>query len=115
MEHVGSSFQGLVHPEDLDRVEWDIQMQIHESDDNMDYVQYRIIRKDGEIRWVDDCGHLEKSEWGEENRLFYVFIKDITDDISAARKEKLLHKNQFFLNQREQAQRGAEELPADQI
>ncbi len=102
MEHVGNSFQGIVHPEDLDRVEWDIQMQIHESDDDMDFVQYRITRRDGEIRWVDDCGHLEKSEWGEENRLFYVFIKDITDTITAVQKEKLLNANRFFLDQRRQ-------------
>ncbi len=100
MEHIGNSFQGIVHPDDLDRVEWDIQMQIHESDTNMDYVQYRIIRKDGEIRWVDDYGHLENSEWGEENRLFYVFIKDITDKITKVQKDKLINASQFYLDQR---------------
>lgn len=103
MEHVGGSFQGMVHPEDLDRVEWDIQTQIHESEGNMDYVQYRIIRKDEEIRWIDDCGHLEQSEWGEEHRLFYVFIKDISDVITTAQKNKVLDANRFFLQQRERA------------
>lgn len=93
---VNSSFKGMVHPEDLNRVEWDIQQQVESSDGNMDYVQYRIIRKDGQIRWVDDCGHLESSEWGEENRLFYVFIKDITESITDIQKEKLLHSNQFY-------------------
>ena len=80
------------------------------SDDDMDFVQYRIIRRDGEIRWVDDCGHLEKSEWGEENRLFYVFIKDITDTITAVQKEKLLNANRFFLDQRRQNSAPEEEL-----
>ncbi len=96
LDHVQSSFRGMVHPEDLARVEWEIQHQIRNSDGNMDYVQYRIIRRDGQIRWVDDCGHLENSKWGEEHRLFYVFIKDITDTITSVQKEKLLNSNRFY-------------------
>jgi PAS domain S-box-containing protein len=96
MELVGHSFRGIVHPEDLERVEWEIENQIQSSDENMDYVQYRIIRKDGEIRWVDDWGHLESSKWGEEHRLFYVFIKDITDTITQVQREKLLNSNQYY-------------------
>ncbi len=96
MDLVDYSFRGMVHPEDLDRVEWEIKNQIRTSDRNMDYVQYRIIRRDGEIRWVDDYGHLENSKWGEEHKLFYVFIKDITDSITSVQKEKLLNSNQFY-------------------
>ena len=96
MELVRCSFRGMVHPEDLARVEWEITNQIRSSDSNMDYVQYRIIRKDGEIRWVDDVGHLEASKWGEEHRLFYVFLKDITDTITSVQKEKLLNSNRFY-------------------
>ena len=96
LELVQCSFRGMVHPEDLARVEWEIQHQIRNSAKNMDYVRYRIIRRDGEIRWVDDYGHLETSKWGEEHRLFYVFIKDITDTITSVQKEKLLNSNQFY-------------------
>ena len=96
MDLVQYSFRGIVHPEDLARVEWEIQQQIRDSASNMDYVRYRIIRRDGEIRWVDDFGHLETSKWGEEHRLFYVFIKDITDTITSVQKEKLLNSNQFY-------------------
>lgn len=96
MELVGGSFRGIVHPEDLNRVEWEIQNQIQQSDGAMDYVTYRIVRKDGEIRWVDDCGHLETSRLGEEQRIFYVFMKDITDSITAVQKDKLLTSNQFY-------------------
>ena len=96
MEYVGGSFRGIVHPEDLDRVEWEISHQIQHSDRNMDYVQYRIIRKDGEIRWVDDWGNLETSKYGEENRLFYVFLKDITGEITTVQQEKLLNSNRFY-------------------
>lgn len=96
MELVNGSFKGLVHPDDLNRVEWEIQDQIRHSKENMDYVQYRITRKDGQVRWLDDCGHLENSEWGEEHRLFYVFVKDITDQITDIQKEKLLNSNQYY-------------------
>lgn len=96
MELAGGSFQGLVHPEDLARVEWEIKDQIQDSDGAMDYVKYRIVRKDGTIRWVDDCGHLETSKLGEEQQLFYVFIKDITDSITTVEKNKLLTSNPFY-------------------
>ncbi len=96
MEYVGGSFRGIVHPEDLDRVEGEISHQIERSDRNMDFVQYRIIRKDGGIRWVDDWGHLETSKYGEENQLFYVFVKDATNTISEVQKEKLLNSNRYY-------------------
>ncbi len=96
MDAVGGSFKGLVHPEDLERVQWEIEDQIRQSAKRVDCVQYRILRKDGQIRWIDDYGHLEGSQWGEEHRLFYVFIKDITDTISRVQKEKLLNSNQFY-------------------
>lgn len=96
MEYVKYSFQGIVHPEDLDRVEWEIHHQIQQSDQYMDFVQYRIIRKDGQVRWVDDWGHLETSKYGEEHGLFYVFIKDSTDTMPNVQKDKLLNSNRFY-------------------
>lgn len=97
LRYVNYSFRGLVHPEDLKRVEWEIQNQIDTSAGNMDdFVQYRIIRKDGEIRWVDDYGHLENSKWGEKQRLFYVFLKDVTDTLTTVQKEKLIKSNEFY-------------------
>ncbi|MBQ7477124.1 MAG: response regulator [Selenomonadaceae bacterium] len=72
----GYSFKGIVHPDDLDRVEKSIQEQIAGDDRNVDYVEYRIIRKDGSIRWVDDYGRLVTTkQYGD---VFYVFIRDIT-------------------------------------
>ena len=48
----GNSFRGIVHPDDYERVEESIRIQIEDSQYDLDYVEYRIIRKDGEIR----CG-----------------------------------------------------------
>ncbi len=84
---VNNSFSGMVHPEDLDRVQREIRHQIKQTDRQLDFIRYRIITKDGEIRWIDDCGHLEGGE------LFYVFISDVTGKITEAEKEKLLRLN----------------------
>ncbi len=90
-ELVDNSFKGMVHPEDLDRVECEIVEQIMHSDKKMDYIRYRITRKDGEIRWIDDCGHLEDAGSDEDAKLFYVFISDITETIGENEKEKLIN------------------------
>ena len=40
--------------------------------------EYRIVRKDGEIRYINDYGYLTKSDdIGEP--FFYVFLLDVTD------------------------------------
>ena len=55
----GNSFRGIVHPDDYEAVQASIEKQIADpGNNNLDYVEYRIIRKDGAIRWVDDYGHL---------------------------------------------------------
>ena len=89
-ELVNYSFQGMVHPEDLKRVEWEIHQQVKHSEHKMDFIRYRIIRKDGQVRWLDDCGHLEDSDSNVGDKLFYVFISDATEEISEQQKEKLL-------------------------
>ena len=95
-EHVHNSFSGMVHPEDLKRVQWEIDMQIQNSDKKIDFICYRIITKDGEERWVEDCGHLENTGSGENEKLFYVFISDITDTIPESRKNMIKRKNSNY-------------------
>ena len=46
-ELTGNSFRGMVHPEDLEAVEASIWEQIHKSQYDLDYVEYRIIQKGG--------------------------------------------------------------------
>ena len=75
-EFTGFSFRGMVHPEDFNRVSSAIKTQLNESRYDMDFVEYRIIRKDGEIRWIDDFGHYVESD--VYSGLYYVFISDIT-------------------------------------
>ena len=92
----GNTFKGFVHPEDRKRVEWEIQSQIEETDRNMDYIRYRIIRKDGEVRWIDDVGHLEASEYMDGPSVFYVYIADVTDSMTEAEKNMLIAASKRF-------------------
>ena len=83
-ELTGYTFQGIVHPDDLEEVEESIARQIEHSDRNVDYVEYRIRRKDGTIRWVDDYGRFVRTK--NDGDVFYVFIRDITD-LRSSREE----------------------------
>lgn len=78
-ELTGYTFEGMVYHEDFVKIQSIIDSQIDAEDgDSMDHVQYRITRKDGEIRWVDDFGHFSYSpEYGD---VYYVFISDITEN-----------------------------------
>ena len=95
-DHVGKSFRGLVYEEDLNRVEWEIAQQQKSSDRNLDFIRYRIKRKDGEIRWIEDVGYLETSSNEEVPEMFYVFVWDITDVMTDAQKEKLIKESEYF-------------------
>lgn len=72
----GGTFRGMLHPDDLDRVEQSIAEQVKENK-GFDYVEYRIKQKDGSMRWIADYGHLIQTE--NMGDIFYVFIVDATD------------------------------------
>ena len=76
-ELTGNSFRGMVHHDDLEAVEKSINEQISNSQYNLDYVEYRIVRKDGTIRWLEDYGHFIHSESAGD--IFYVFVGDATE------------------------------------
>ena len=74
-EYVGGSFKGMVHPEDLHKIENQIQAQTVFGEKRHDYVRYRIITKKGEVRYIEDFGHL--LHYDEHRSYFYVFIVDV--------------------------------------
>ena len=73
----GYTFKGMLYPDDYEKVSGSIVDQIEKSQGNLDYVEYRIVRKDGKVRWLDDYGHYVNSD--VYGGLFYVFISDITE------------------------------------
>ena len=76
-ELTGGTFQGMVHPEDLEEVEKSICEQIAQNSFDLDYVEYRIIRKDGTVCWAEDFGHFIRTEG--LGGVFYVFLADATE------------------------------------
>ncbi len=73
----GYTFRGMVHPEDYESISASIVQQIDSSDENMDYAEYRIVRRDGAVRWVDDYGHYAETK--AYGGVYVVFISDITE------------------------------------
>ncbi|MBR2215149.1 MAG: GGDEF and EAL domain-containing protein [Selenomonadaceae bacterium] len=94
LHHVGGSFRGMVHPEDLEKVENDITAQTFNSSKKHDYVRYRICTKQGDIRYVEDFGHLLHGEGGK--CVFYVYIVDVDQDEYYNRGRNSFAESQIF-------------------
>ncbi len=90
----GNSFKGIVHPYDLDAVEESIKKQIADSQYDLDYVEYRSIRKDGSICWIEDFGHYLDIEG--LGGVFYVFLTDAT-----AKKNQYLIERAALIDKKE--------------
>ncbi|MBR1393047.1 MAG: GGDEF and EAL domain-containing protein [Ruminococcus sp.] len=75
MQYVNGSFRGMVHPDDLHKIENQIQAQTVFSEKRHDYVRYRIITKQGDVRYIEDFGHL--LHWKNGKSFYYVFIVDV--------------------------------------
>ena len=74
----GYTFKGMIHPDDYSSATSSIVEQIGTNKEGLDHVEYRIVRKDGEVRWIEDYGHYtESSEYGG---IYYVFITDVTEE-----------------------------------
>ncbi|MCH5164979.1 MAG: response regulator [Clostridiales bacterium] len=99
LEFTGGSFRGIVHPDDLEQVEQSIIDQINTSEDKIDYVEYRIIRKDGAIRWAEDYGHLTHSK--VHGDFYYVFINDATEKVTRRMLETATIINEGKVKQQE--------------
>ncbi len=93
-----NSFKGLVYSEDVEAVENSIKQQIKHHDD-LDYVEYRIQRKDGSLRWVEDYGHYVQTR--TMGNIFYVFITDATEKIN----KKNLERTAFITENQEKEKR----------
>ena len=99
----GNTFRGMVHPDDYDSIQTSIDEQIANESNrrNMDYVVYRIIRKDGSVRWVDDYGHFANLPgYGD---VYYVFIEDITENKMAKEEQEKARNLEIALEHAEQA------------
>ena len=75
LELTKGSFKGMVHPDDLSKIENQISAQTVMGNLKHDYVRFRIITKQGEERYVEDFGHLLHSADGSS--YYYVYVVDV--------------------------------------
>ncbi len=71
----GGSFKKLVYPADLKDVEKDIQRQVKARKDGFDHIDYRIVTRKGQVRYVEDFGRLV--DLPGIGRAFVVFLVDV--------------------------------------
>ena len=93
-DYTNNSFKGMVHPEDYDKIQNEIQSQTMTVEKRHDYVRYRIISKTGEMRYIEDFGHLLHGEHGQS--FFYVFIVDIDKNEYLNRSRNSYAETQIF-------------------
>lgn len=75
IDYVGNSFRNMVHPDDLEEAEKSINAQTLESGHRHDYLRYRIITKQGQVRYIEDFGHIVFDNNG--HAYYYVFIVSV--------------------------------------
>ncbi len=93
-EFTGNSFKGMVHPDDYDKINNEINAQTFSSEKRHDYVRYRIVTKQGDIRYIEDFGHLVHGKDGL--KFFYVFIIDVDEDEYLNRSRNSFAETQIF-------------------
>lgn len=80
-----AKWETLVHPEDRERIEASIAESQRTWVLPAEGLRYRIIRADGEVRWVNDRAFLIRDAEGKPWRLSGL-IRDITDQIALERQ-----------------------------
>lgn len=83
-DHTNNVFHDFVHPDEIEAVEANVRQQI-DSDGNAN-VTYRIVRPDGQIRWINDVRHLVEDIYGQ--KWHYVVVLDVTDQVELAESLK---------------------------
>jgi PAS domain S-box-containing protein len=87
-EQAYQSWRATVHPQDIERVEAAVAKSLAERRDL--YVEYRVLRYDGSVRWVSSIGHAFYNEAGQPARMKGLRI-DLTD---RKRAEELLREGE---------------------
>lgn len=96
------SFSHVVHPDDLTRVGQEVEAYSIDTTKNEFSQQYRIIHKDGSIRWIEDKTIIQKNEEGEITH-YQGIIYDITDQKEY--EDELLKKNEKLNHTRDRLER----------
>lgn len=78
LEYTGGTFKGMIHPDDFHKIENQIEAQTRYAEKRHDYVRYRIITKQGVVKYIEDFGHLLHGQNGKD--YYFVFIVDVDEN-----------------------------------
>ncbi len=81
------TFQSLIHPDDLKRIEPEI-VSYTESDVDQFQEQYRLLTKDGDIRWVNTYTIILRDEDGNATG-YQSLVIDVTEQHRTEQRERL--------------------------
>ncbi|SDB03580.1 PAS domain-containing hybrid sensor histidine kinase/response regulator [Eubacterium oxidoreducens] len=85
MEYIEYSFQNIVHPQDYKTIKGQIEKQVDADEEFRENLEYRIVRKDGQIRSVMANNRLMLDE--KHGKVLAVVIHDVTECQMACKKE----------------------------
>ncbi|MDO4962063.1 MAG: response regulator [Eubacteriales bacterium] len=92
----GNSFDGLIYEDDRNVTLRAIEDQIIHNEGaagQVDHVRYRIRTFSGELRYIDDYGHLAHTD--EYGDVFYVFAADITNEFIREERDRNKREDAF--------------------
>lgn len=72
------SYADIIHPADRKRVENEVFRSRDSSEDRFSHTPYRIVAKDGSVRWVNDHALVSRNAGGEVDG-FISYVSDITE------------------------------------
>jgi PAS domain S-box-containing protein len=102
------AYQRDMHPEDRERVLSSIQRVVSERAPEH-HVQYRILRPDGQVRWLEAHGRLTLDEEGRPSRLTGV-CTDVTERLSLEEDARRLVREQVARAEAERARQHTDAL-----
>jgi PAS domain S-box-containing protein len=82
------SYASIIHEDDLERVASEVEGAVAGTEGSFEHEPYRIIRRDGSVRWLYDLTHLIRV--GGEVTHFLGYVIDITSRIEAEREARSL-------------------------
>lgn len=86
--YFGFHFRGMIHPEDYERVSSLFQQQSALRSPDLERVEYRIVRKDGQLRWLEGYGQFVESD--AYKGLYIILLSDITERRMRAESDRAL-------------------------